>query len=913
MPLKLKRKPGKRKGPASASAFDPTRTFALRRQMVRELSRRFKRLKGLIVKLLVDEDAFGLLADERQRREAERQTAALNAFCPTGPGGGVDPTCSPSVVSLTQSDHQAIALASKMLRTAGEVSLSRSLESGGFYNPEGKGPSRDELERASKILEKQPGRDARDLADWLKDLAGGTIRRESSQAATSVVEQISSPSHVLTGDNVAAVRKDMADKVSSLASELNLTESKHEPGWWFRTVDLPGERRTAFLGKTAVEGSVPAFIVRSHSVFSTIFGGNSISVRAKYATRDQAAKAIEDALAGKALPPTTANAFCPTGEGGGVDPSCGSGGGIGARLSRLADKIPVVGRVKRAVASAMGKVKDKLAQRYGEKAAKAIMTGGALGGYAVAGASFALTGVPGIPFVNDLVSLAVGVTAAEIGKQARRILGNAAGDEAMQLLADELREALRDLDWAASPEEAAEIEKLIAESRIASNAFCPTGEGGGIDPSCSPVTGSKRLSEAARDYAKNGTKAKAFKEWFGDWENDPAGASKVVENNGEPQENEPLIVYHGTHSRFDEFSYQQAGEVGGSHFGDGFYFTPNEDYANYFASENFGGKKGNVLKVFLNIRNPYVVQDHKEYSDLVREFGDANTVNDYLKKQGHDGLKIERFEPAIRQFVTEWVAFEPTQIKSAKNKGTFDSNSPNIRNNRPTTNERWRFQSSPDKVKAFLAWLREQVRREVLGRSENELWRKYIEEGFRKGAGRAFEDVRRPDRARSGATEDKLIEYRGGRQEFLRSAFGRPESIEKVKLLASRTYMDLEGATEQMATAIGRTLMDGLVRGENPRTIARSINEDVDGIGLRRANVIARTEIIRVHAEAQLDAFEALGVEEVGVMVEWATAAGPGASEEDMEAMGVCPACSELQGVVLRIQEARGMLPRHPG
>lgn len=38
-------------------------------------------------------------------------------------------------------------------------------------------------------------------------------------------------------------------------------------------------------------------------------------------------------------------------------------------------------------------------------------------------------------------------------------------------------------------------------------------------------------------------RTKAFKEWFGDWENDPKNASKVVDENGEP-----LVVYHGSKS-----------------------------------------------------------------------------------------------------------------------------------------------------------------------------------------------------------------------------------------------------------------------------------------------------------------------------------------------------------------------------
>lgn len=35
-------------------------------------------------------------------------------------------------------------------------------------------------------------------------------------------------------------------------------------------------------------------------------------------------------------------------------------------------------------------------------------------------------------------------------------------------------------------------------------------------------------------------RTEAFKTWFGDWENDPENASKVVDENGEP-----LVVYHG--------------------------------------------------------------------------------------------------------------------------------------------------------------------------------------------------------------------------------------------------------------------------------------------------------------------------------------------------------------------------------
>ena len=51
-----------------------------------------------------------------------------------------------------------------------------------------------------------------------------------------------------------------------------------------------------------------------------------------------------------------------------------------------------------------------------------------------------------------------------------------------------------------------------------------------------------------KQYAQ--VRTKAFKEWFGDWENDPDNASKVVDENGEP-----LVVYHGTSRRLNNNSF----------------------------------------------------------------------------------------------------------------------------------------------------------------------------------------------------------------------------------------------------------------------------------------------------------------------------------------------------------------------
>lgn len=64
---------------------------------------------------------------------------------------------------------------------------------------------------------------------------------------------------------------------------------------------------------------------------------------------------------------------------------------------------------------------------------------------------------------------------------------------------------------------------------------------------------------------------RSFKRWFGDWENDPKNASKVVDENGEP-----MVVYHGTpNPGFTTFGRT----VSGIYFAD-------EDTASWYSSED---------------------------------------------------------------------------------------------------------------------------------------------------------------------------------------------------------------------------------------------------------------------------------------------------------------------------------------
>src|SRR5690606_29248197 len=67
-----------------------------------------------------------------------------------------------------------------------------------------------------------------------------------------------------------------------------------------------------------------------------------------------------------------------------------------------------------------------------------------------------------------------------------------------------------------------------------------------------------------------------------------------------------------------------------------------------------------------------------------------------------------------------------------------------------TVNTRWQFRTNSQKLAEFLLWLNTRIERDSFAVTrdeiENAFWARYVEEGYRKGAGRAFDDARRLDR-----------------------------------------------------------------------------------------------------------------------------------------------------------------------
>lgn len=221
---------------------------------------------------------------------------------------------------------------------------------------------------------------------------------------------------------------------------------------------------------------------------------------------------------------------------------------------------------------------------------------------------------------------------------------------------------------------------------------------------------------------------------------------------------------------------------------------------------------------------------------------------------------------------------------------------------------RWQAVTTSQKVDQFQQWLRQQYAELLIGANDERVWHTYAEAGYKKGAGRAFDDSRKSSRTAAQRDQSTAVPgtspmdfHAGTRDEFLRSTFAQPVSVERIKYLASRSFDDLENVTSDLSARLSRSLGDGLTQGTSPRELARSMSEDLD-ISQGRAELIARTEIIRAHSEGQLDALENMGVEEVGVMVEWL------ATEDGRQ----CEECASMAGSILDIEDARGMIPFHP-
>jgi DNA polymerase III sliding clamp (beta) subunit (PCNA family)/GNAT superfamily N-acetyltransferase len=204
-----------------------------------------------------------------------------------------------------------------------------------------------------------------------------------------------------------------------------------------------------------------------------------------------------------------------------------------------------------------------------------------------------------------------------------------------------------------------------------------------------------------------------FKAWFGDWENDPANSSKVVDENGEP-----LVVYHGTDKQFnvfkkaDKFREDWGIKDYGMYFTDSIYtaeyysyeridenkeyeewnnklneLKKKEDWDNWAKLYEYGKdkfkpnkapinpKSVRIIECFLNIKKPFLIDGKGR-----RWFTVLKGAVDISINNKNDGIIASNTIEVSPDIQTTYVAFEPNQIKLADGTNTtFDGNNPDIR------------------------------------------------------------------------------------------------------------------------------------------------------------------------------------------------------------------------------------------
>lgn len=214
-----------------------------------------------------------------------------------------------------------------------------------------------------------------------------------------------------------------------------------------------------------------------------------------------------------------------------------------------------------------------------------------------------------------------------------------------------------------------------------------------------------------------------------------------------------------------------------------------------------------------------------------------------------------------------------------------------------TVNAKWGFLPDFEKIKRFKDWLGSKVR-EVFGlRSsggEGAWTDSYVEQSYDRGSNQAASAIQAKSNipAIPGVTGSLHI----------------PASADRVKTVQTRAFEAMTGVANHTTDKLSWILSEGIMRGDSPRDVARTISKEINSITRKRALTVARTETVRAHAEGSLDEMERLGVTEVGVDVEWSATKHLDGSFEAR----VCPLCRPLDGMILPIKKARGILPRHP-
>jgi SPP1 gp7 family putative phage head morphogenesis protein len=222
------------------------------------------------------------------------------------------------------------------------------------------------------------------------------------------------------------------------------------------------------------------------------------------------------------------------------------------------------------------------------------------------------------------------------------------------------------------------------------------------------------------------------------------------------------------------------------------------------------------------------------------------------------------------------------------------------------------------KMAEFMKWVQDQVDKGILevkniqqvGVGVEGAWtNRYVFDSYKRGVIRARYELKK------AGFSVPSVEDTGG----IEISMSTPFHLDRLGILYTQTYAQLKGVTAAMDTQISRILAQGLADGDNPRAIARKLVATINGTNMgdltitdtlgrfipaaRRAEMIARTEIIRAHHQATIQEYRNWAVEGVMVQVEWMTAGDK----------RVCSRCESMaKGSPYTLDQIQNLIPNHP-
>lgn len=140
-------------------------------------------------------------------------------------------------------------------------------------------------------------------------------------------------------------------------------------------------------------------------------------------------------------------------------------------------------------------------------------------------------------------------------------------------------------------------------------------------------------------------RTKAFKDWFGDWENNPENASKVVDENGEP-----LVVYHGTKNnvKIDKVDLSKSDDLIS-------FFTTNDKYhtANSYTESGIDTGNSHLDEIINNILEYEGTADYTKVKQYIEAsiYNSEASLNDLgpfddevsLKESTHENKELLQY------------------------------------------------------------------------------------------------------------------------------------------------------------------------------------------------------------------------------------------------------------------------------